>query len=248
MSTPFAIVTGTSSGIGAVLTRRLLAEGWAVLGVSRRSAEFDGPYTHLALDLADVQEAARHLEPAIAERLAQGWSRVGLVNNAAFGGRLGPFEHVSASELARVHAVNVALPSWLMGAVVRLTPADTPLRIVNVSSGAAVQAVPGLGPYCSSKAALRMAGQVLGAELASPVRRTPAPRDTAVLSYEPGVVETPMQRGARETPADQFPWVGLFLDFKARGVVVSPDLPAAEIAAFLSSGPGPTFSERRLGG
>jgi len=111
-----------------------------------------------------------------------------------------------------------------------------------------VQAIPGLGPYCSSKAALRMAGQVLGAELASPLRRTPAPRDTAILSYEPGVVETPMQRSARETPAEQFPWVGLFLDFKARGIVVSPELPAAEICEFLSSAPGQTFSEQRRGG
>ena len=247
MSSPFAIVTGTSSGIGAVLTRRLLDEGWTVLGVSRRRADFAGAYSHLVVDLADVDEAARRLEPALAERLPHPWSRIGLVNNAAFGGRLGPLEHVGASELGRVHAVNVVVPSWLMGVMIRLTPASTPLRIVNVSSGAAVQAIPGLGPYCSSKAALRMAGQVLGAELASPLRRTPAPRDTAILSYEPGVVETPMQRGARETSAEEFSWVGLFLDFKARGIVVSPDLPATEILAFLASGPGPTFSERRRG-
>ena len=42
-----------------------------------------------------------------------------------------------------------------------------------------------------------MAGMILGQELDSPERNTPAPLDSAVLSYEPGVVDTEMQTGAR---------------------------------------------------
>ena len=164
---------------------------------------------HITVDLADTGAVAKAAETRVASLLRErSWSRIGLVNNAAYGGRLGPLELVTPEDLARSHLVNVVAPTWLMGFFIRTSPADVPLRIVNVSSGAAVRPVHGLGAYCSSKAALRMAGMVLGAEIESPLRRTRVPRDTAILSYEPGVVETPMQQAAREAPAEDFPWVG----------------------------------------
>ena len=49
----------------------------------------------------------------------------------------------------------------------------------------------------------------------------------AVVNYAPGVVETDMQRGARSRPPDEFPWVGLFLEFQSRGLVVTPEASAA---------------------
>jgi benzil reductase ((S)-benzoin forming) len=245
----FALVTGTSSGIGAVLARRLLASGWHVLGVARRSGDLDhADYEHVAVDLADTGAFAA-IETRVTDVLrGREWGRVALVNNAALAGTPGPLERAGAEELARVHLVNVVAPTWLMGLFVRRTPPATPLRIVNVSSGAAQHATPGLAAYCSSKAALRMAGQVLAAELESPARNTPAPRDTAILSYEPGVVETPMQQTTRDTSPEDFPWVGLFKEFKARGIVVAPEGPAAEIAGFLEADGGDTFTERRFSG
>ena len=248
MPSRLAFVTGTSSGIGSALLGGLLSGGWHVIGASRRTpARAHEAYEHLEIDLADPAMAPA-VEQRLVERLRERpWSRIGLVNNAAHAGAPGPLERASLADTARAHAVNVAAPMWLMGLFVRLTPRDTPLRIVNVSSGAARQVVPGLAAYCSSKAALRMAGMVLAAELQSRQRNTPAPRDTAILSYEPGVVETPMQQAARGASRDEFPWVDLFLGFKEQGIVVEPERPAAEILAFLE-GSAPVFSERRLGG
>jgi NAD(P)-dependent dehydrogenase (short-subunit alcohol dehydrogenase family) len=143
--------------------------------------------------------------------------------------------------------VNVVAPMWLMGCVVRHAPVDAALRIVNVSSGAAVRAFPGLAAYSASKAALRMAGMVLAAELDSPLRTTRAPADTAILSYEPGIVDTEMQRSARTRPLDEYPWGQLFRDFAADGRLVSPEAPAADIVSFLESDAQPRFAERRLG-
>jgi benzil reductase ((S)-benzoin forming) len=134
-----------------------------------------------------------------------------------------------------------------MGFVIRRAQSDVALRIVNVSSGAAVHGFPGLADYCGSKAALRMTGMAAAAELDSALRRTPAPRDTAILSYEPGIVDTDMQLAARSRSPSDYPWGGLFRDFAARGALVPPAAPAAEIVEFLETDGHPRFAERRLG-
>ena len=64
--------------------------------------------------------------------------------------------------------MNAAAPAWLMGFVLRHAPADAAIRIVNVSSGAAVRGFGGVMAYCASKAALRMIGMVAAAEFDEP--------------------------------------------------------------------------------
>jgi len=248
-SARLALVTGTSSGIGSALARLLLERSWSVVGVARRPAEIEHPrYRHLVLDLADPTRLMTSFEHEIAPLVADHhWQRIGLVNNAASADLMTSVEQVDPAALLRLYAINTAVPVWLMGFVVRRSLPRAVVRIVNVSSGAAVSAYPGLAAYGSSKAALRMAGMVLAAELASPHRRLPAPTDVAILSYEPGVVDTPMQTLARSQAPDAFPSVQLFQDFAARGALVQPEVPAAEIVAFLEAGPQAGFTERRLG-
>ena len=249
MTQAIALVTGTSSGIGAAAARALVDRGWTVVGASRRPAAIDHPnYTHVTIDLADVRALPAAIETAVAPKLAAGrWRRMGLVNNAARGDQLVPVEHLNPSDMLDMLALNAVAPVWLMGFMARHAPRDAVLRIVNVSTGAAVTAFPGLAAYGSSKAALRMAGQVFAAELDSPVRQAPGPADTAILSYQPGTVDTRMQTAARSIDPAQFPWSQIFHDFHARGLLVHPSAPATEIVAFLESDSAPRLSERRLG-
>ena len=242
----FALVTGTSSGIGAATAHALIESGWQVAGVARRGAPFvDQRYEHIVADLGD-RTMLRRIEPRIEERLrAEHWRRVGLVNNAALPGLLGPIERLDLDALSQVFAVNVVAPVWSMGLFARFAPADAPLRVVNVSTGAAVRAFAGLGAYSASKAALRMAGMVFAAERELPT--SGEQRDMRVLSYEPGTVDTPMQEHARTSSRDVLPSVEMFVGFAARGALVSPTEPSAEIVEFLESGPGEVFQERRLG-
>src|SRR4029079_6537933 len=137
-------------------------------------------------------------------------------------------------------------PIWLMGYVVRKAMDDTSLRIVNVSSGAGTTGFAGLAAYGRSKAALRLAGMSLAREWDTPSPTAALRHDAAILSYEPGVVDTDMQPYARSRPADEFPWAQMFHDFAARGVAVPPERPAREIVAFLESDSEPPFAERRL--
>ena len=238
-----ALVTGTSSGIGAAAAARLLERGWDVIGVARRPATARARYTHIQLDLSDLAAMASSMEQHAAPLLrGRPWSVVGLVNNAADPGALRPLDQQSPSDLLRVLTVNVAAPAWLMGFVLRSSPPSSAIRIVDVSSGAASFPIPGLGMYCASKAALRMAGMVFSAEAASPGPGRSA-RDCATVSYEPGIVDTEMQATARSQPAD-FPSLPMFQQFESQ--LVPATAPADEIVSFLESRQAERFSERRL--
>jgi NAD(P)-dependent dehydrogenase (short-subunit alcohol dehydrogenase family) len=235
MSERLALVTGTSTGIGAAVAKELLQRGWQVIGVARRTPKIASErYQHLALDLSDVGKATAAIERELGARMAEGWQRIGLVNNAAIG-LSGRVQTLGAEELARSFELNAVMPLWLMGFVVKR--AKAPVRVVNISSGAAVRAFPGLAAYCASKAALRMAGMSVAAEDA---------RDLHILSYEPGVVDTEMQLSTRSKSLDEFPWGETFRRYHAEGRLVRPELPAADIVEFLEADAGERFTERRL--
>ena len=236
MSERFALVTGTSSGIGAAVARELAQRGWQVVGVARRAAKIsDKGYRHIALDLSDLRKAAPVIEREVGKRLGERWTRVGLVNNAAIGlaGRIGD---ASAEELARSLELNTATPLWLWGFMIK--GAKAPLRVVNVSSGAAVRPFPGLAAYCAAKAGLHLGGAAVAAEDAP---------DLHILSYQPGVVDTEMQLATRSKSLDDFPWGTTFRQYHAEGRLVPPERPAKEIVEFLEADGGERFAERRLG-
>ena len=244
-----AIVSGTTAGIGQATAMVLLDRGWRVVGLARREAAIAHPaYEHVVVDLSDPDEARVRLEAPLSSRLAdQAWRRIGLVNNAASAGLLGPTAQIPPADFVRLLALNVVTPVWLMGLVASRAPQAVAVRIVNVSTGAAVQGFPGLLAYGSSKAALRMAGMVLAAEADAADPAAPTAGDVAILSYEPGTVDTAMQEATRAVPKTTFPWVDLFHRFKAEGLLVPPALPAAEIADFLERSDVGRFTERRYG-
>ncbi len=245
----FALVTGTTRGIGEAVAGGLLGRGWRVIGIARQPASIDHPeYQHLQIDLGDTAQLASRTERELGGVVSDSrWRRVALVNNAATGGALAPIETIDPAGLLQVSAVNWVAPAWLIAFVLRRAQTSAALRIVNVSSGAAVRAFPGLVDYCATKAALRMTAMVAAAELDSELRATPAPADTAILSYEPGIVDTDMQIEARSRPLSEYPWGGLFRDFAANGQLVPPAAPAAEIVAFVEGDGHARFTERRLG-
>ena len=250
MTDKMAVVTGTSSGIGAALAERLLAQGWTVIGLARREVEFDSPhYQHLGLDLGNLHALQTLGEQRLASLMREGrWQRVGLVNNAALGGSHRGIEETDPDGLAWLLAVNTVAPVYLMGLAARMVPAGTALRIVNISSGAAHRGFPGLGDYCASKAALRLAGMALAEELRSEGRPGGPRDDAAVLSYEPGVVDTPMQTMARSGGGEDSPWSQPFRDFKEQGLLEKPEDVIRPVVEFLSGDVAGGFEEKRFGG
>ncbi len=244
-----AVVTGSTSGVGKAAAEALLAADWNVVGLARRPAALDDPnYRHLMVDLGATEGlsafADDHLVPLLHESR---WERIGLVNNAAILGSLRATHATTPAELARIFAVNATAPIWLMGFVANEVPPPTSLLIANISSGAAVMGIAGLGDYCASKAALRLAGMAFAAEVELGAVPGRSKRNARVLSYEPGVVDTYMQDLARATDPDKFPSHATFHGFAAKGALHKPEAVVGSIVDFLSASAGETFAELRYG-
>ena len=240
MTDRIAIVTGTSSGIGEALADKLLSENWNVVGISRSPVARAGSgYQHIQSDLGDLVSLVDTLIPCLTQ-IIQGriWDRVALINNAASTGQLRDMEKSDPRFLAETLAANTVTPAALMGLLARICPPETPLRIVNISSGLAHFALPGCQDYCISKAGLHMAGQVFAAE-----QENSGMRQRAVLSFSPGTVATGMQKKLRNAPADDFSSAGVFEHFHSEGQLVSPKVVIKPIISFMENNDPPFFSE-----
>ncbi len=91
-----ALVTGASSGIGLACAERLLADGYHVLGLSRRGdvPQLAGEsFTPLALDLTDLDA----IEPAL--RASLGGKPVDCLVHAAGAGLFGSIEQFSVAQI-----------------------------------------------------------------------------------------------------------------------------------------------------
>ena len=171
------VVTGASRGIGAELSRALAARGARVVLVAR-SPE---PLEKLAADLdgeafpADLTDASA-LEPLVRAIEAEGPIDV-LVNNAGID-LTGALVDVQPEEIEQLFAVNLLAPVLLSRAVIPAMVARKRGHIMNISSLAATNALPGLAAYSTSKAGLSHFTAGLRAEL----KGTPITTTLAELS------------------------------------------------------------------
>ncbi len=244
MQPTLAFVTGTSRGIGYAVAQALLARGVEVVGISRTAPDITTDrYTHFVCDLSDAKAVEQLFESTIPAAVTFNRERIALINNA---GRL-DVETVAEAKLGGLidtMTINVAIPVYLHGWLLRNAPEAAKLRIVDLSSGAAFSPYPGWAAYCSSKVALDMAGQVLALES----EEVPAwqARDLALVSYAPNVVATDMQVQIRSASEASFPRRQRFVDLHANEELVDASGPAEEIAVIVDADDLPRFSRRRF--
>ncbi len=175
---PLALITGASSGIGAVFAAQLAARGHDLVLVARRRDRLE----QLARPLEQAHGIKAEILVAdlitdagmglVEQRLASAENLDLLVNNAGFGtqGKFWVVDVAGQDEMHRLHVV----------ATMRLTHAALPLMmkqgwggIINVSSVAAFWQSPGSISYCATKCWMNSFTEGLAMELkvaGSPVR------------------------------------------------------------------------------
>lgn len=152
-----ALVTGASSGIGALYAKELARRGNDLILVARRkdrldvlareiAAETGRRVEALALDLTAEADLAR-----LEIRLAEDEAIDTLINNAGSGG-LGPLAQARPETVANMLALNVVALTRLTRAVLPRLLARGDGRIVNVASILAFLPMPDNAAYSGSKA------------------------------------------------------------------------------------------------
>jgi len=188
-----AIVTGSGSGIGQGIAKRLGSEGAKVI-VNYRGSEAGADETRRTIEQAGSQAFVVQgdvTKTADIQKLVDtAWSRFGsadiLVNNAGLEIR-SDFWDTKEEDYDRQMAVNLRGPYFLAQAFVRrLRDAEKPGRIINISSVHEDMAFPGFTPYCCSKGGMRMMMRNLAVEL--------GPLNITINNIAPGAIVTPINK------------------------------------------------------
>jgi NAD(P)-dependent dehydrogenase (short-subunit alcohol dehydrogenase family) len=181
------LITGAASGIGRDAARRFAAVGWQCVLVDHneqalhtlaRTLPSPASAAHVlrTVDLTDAEQVAslRDGLPALDA----------ILNNAGMSDASNtPLAEQAPAQMARLLALNLAAPAAVVDACAQLLRPGA--RIVNVASGAGLQAIPWRGAYSPSKAGLIAQTRALAA----------ARPDWCVTVLAPGFVRTELVDG-----------------------------------------------------
>jgi NAD(P)-dependent dehydrogenase (short-subunit alcohol dehydrogenase family) len=193
-SSPIALVTGASRGIGAAVALELAKAGHHVVAVARTVGgleELDdqikaagGTATLVPVDMKDMDGIAR-LALALNERYGK---LDVLVGNAGVLGPLSPLDHVEPKYFDDAMDVNIKANWQLIRTMDALLKRATAGRAVFVTSGVAYKGRAYWGPYAASKAALDSLVRTYAAECAN--------SNVRANLFAPGPTRTRMYIGA----------------------------------------------------
>ena len=194
MSRRTAIVTGSTSGIGLVIAKRLHADGLNVLITGRDERrgrqvceELGDRTSFVALDLT-----AEGAPAALAAAAVDTFGRLDVVVNNAAQDHTGDLLDVPIDDIRRVFEVNtIATIAVLQAAAKRM---DGGGAIINVSSRLATIGVPTMSIYSATKGAVNALTTAAAVELAD--------RNIRVNAVAPGMTRTPLYDAWLEQQAD----------------------------------------------
>ena len=166
MSTPVALITGASAGLGAEFARQLSRRGVRLVLAARRKDRLEA----LAVELGNARAVEADLSESVsADRLLADVEAAGehvdlLVNNAGFG-RKGRFAELDAARQLQMIDLNIGALTDLCRAVAPGMIERKAGGILNVASTAAFQPGPGMAVYFATKAYVLSFTEALHEEL-----------------------------------------------------------------------------------
>lgn len=235
-----ALVTGGGRGLGRATALALAEQGAKVVVLARSLPEVEetvhlirqqygvGRAIAVRADVTQKQDITNAFETA-----RKRWGGVDiLVNNAGDPGATKPVVSMTLVEWQRTMDVNLTGVFLCSREAMRDMSRRRWGRIINISSGSAAAAVPGMSAYSVAKAAVEHFTRILAAE--------GAPLGVMVVALRPGVVDTRMQEDIRSRANEEIPGDlrALFTSYKERGMLVPPERPARLIAFLAGERPG----------
>ncbi|MFG1793122.1 SDR family NAD(P)-dependent oxidoreductase [Nocardia sp. NPDC049149] len=179
------LITGAASGMGLATAQLLSERGYAVEGADL-VAPADAGFPVAAVDVADGAAVRRW----VADVTARHEKVDALITFAGYAIK-GAVEETDPDEAAALLNVNLLGTARAVRAVLPVLRGQGAGRVVLVSSGAAITAMPFGGWYSASKAAIEKLGEAMRLETAG--------TGIQVTTLVPGWTRTPIFTSARET-------------------------------------------------
>jgi NAD(P)-dependent dehydrogenase (short-subunit alcohol dehydrogenase family) len=191
MTIKFALITGGTRGLGALLVRRFWLEGYSLAVVSRQEADIrkvlselpkreDQKALALSCDLGSPAEVA-----ALIERVKTGCPLLEvLVNNAAVQGPIGPLRENALSAWNQTLQVDLLAPVALCQGLIPMMIGAGGGSIINLSGGGATGPRANFSAYATAKAGLVRFSETIAEEL--------KPSGVRVNCIAPGAMKTDM--------------------------------------------------------
>ena len=202
-----AFITGTSKGIGKAIAELLLKKEYIVFGYSRTNTINHLNFNFIKIDLSNLEAVKKITFPKLNNKVL-------LINNAAQIGEIMPLNLKKETSIINEYNLNIITPTLLCAKFIT-TYSDNNKLILNVSSGAANNAIASWNTYCSAKSALDSLTSVIKEEKYSKL---------SIFSIHPGVIDTEMQKKIRATAPDLFPLLNKFTNYYNNNQLEKPNV------------------------
>jgi benzil reductase ((S)-benzoin forming) len=232
------IITGHSKGLGAGITTALIDENHHIHGISRSdntvlqklAAAKGCKMNFYSCDLSHTDTIETVMKLVFENIPKEDCEGVYLINNAGVINPIGPIETLEPAQMDLHMRINLMAPMYLIREFVKhFSDWKTEKRVLNISSGAAINPYHGWSNYCTGKAGLDMFTRCIATEQEDkdyPVK---------LVAVAPGIIDTDMQTTIRGTTDEQFIHKKKFVELKESGQLVAPNLAGKKIKELLFS-------------
>ena len=203
----FAFITGTSKGIGRAIAELLLNKQYIVFGYSRTNTIIHSNFTFIKIDLSNLDNVKKITFPKLDNDVL-------LINNAAQIGDIMPLNLKKETNIINEYNLNIITPTLFCAKFIN-TYMNNNKIILNVSSGAANNAIASWNTYCSTKSALDSLSSVIKEEQYNKL---------SIFSIHPGIINTEMQKKIRKTDPNLFPLLSKFINYHSKNQLEKPEV------------------------
>lgn len=225
---PTIILSGLTRGLGRALFDQLVSQAFPIVGLGRNLGRIEtvakstlAPVRLVEVDLAADSNALEERLAALSRILSStSTGPLVFISNASIIEPIGQAAGLTFSGLERAMRINCLAPLMIASLLTKNAMMQGfPLLVLDISSGAAYRPIRGWQAYCTSKAACKMGLDVLAAE--NP--------HVQVVHFDPGVMDTSMQKVIQAQEAADMPEVEVFRAYREDGLLKAPPTVAAEL-------------------
>ncbi|WP_087973383.1 (S)-benzoin forming benzil reductase [Oceanobacillus rekensis] len=223
----YAIITGSSKGLGESIAKLFLESGVHVVGLSRSNNDYlsviakenNAIFKHIPCDLEKIESLEQVCEEVADIVFSEETNTIYLVNNAGVVEPVKQSMHIQANELKSHVHINTIAPMVLTNYFLdKATEKEIPLICAIVTSGAAESPMYGWSAYCTTKASMNMYTKTVALE------QEELKTDHKIIAFSPGIMDTEMQKKIRSSTKSEFLQLETFQGYKENNLLKSTEL------------------------